>query len=139
MVDDERRTRDATSRPLWELHVHASRPGRSAQIAPSCERACDANEADWIDVRDADQVETDIHDRIGQGSDPTLDSRCDDVAEQADDIDRRAMTVRFTLNLKEIHSPSGFSGWASSPARVTLPAAHRHATVTLRDVSQRHL
>ena len=78
------------------------------RVTPTGERARHTNEARRIDIRDPAEIETDIHDRVGKGSNPPLDAGGDDVAEQADDVDRRAAVVGFTGNLEEGQEASCF-------------------------------
>jgi hypothetical protein len=95
------------------------------------ERARHPDEADRVDVGNAAQIQTDVHDRVGEGVNPSLHARRDDLAEEANDIDRGCARVSFTGNLEKRHMPSGFAERASSPECVTPPAACGHATVTL--------
>src|SRR5690349_16695909 len=116
-----------------ELHVDTSAARGSDSVAPMGERTRYPHEAHGVDVGNAAQIETDIHDRVGQRTEPSLHAGRDGVAKEADDIDRGRARVGFAGNLEKRHTPSGFAVRASSPECVTPPVGRGHATVTLRE------
>jgi hypothetical protein len=87
-------------RALGKFDSHAT----AAELTPIIERPGDPNERLWINELDAAEIHSDDSGSDRNVRNDCFSARCGEVGKQSNDVDRRAVLMRFEPNLAYFHT-----------------------------------